>query len=90
MIDFQPLYQALDKAGAEDWVAKLAGQLERAFASQSHGDLSGWRKVVDGLPKFLPSSTDLLNAVRIGRETDLSASDRHCLRAELMKLHPWR
>jgi tRNA (mo5U34)-methyltransferase len=38
----------------------------------------------------LPSSTDLVDAVRIGGKADLSDSDRQNLLEKLKKLHPWR
>jgi tRNA (mo5U34)-methyltransferase len=90
MIDYRLLYQALDKSGGEAWARALPEQLGRAFACQAHGDLARWRQVVEELPRPLPSSTDLVDAVRIGRETDLSDSDRQSLFDELQKLHPWR
>lgn len=90
MIDYRPLYQALEKAGAEDWSLDLPARLEQAFACQAHGDLARWQRVVDELPQPSSSGVDLFNAVRIGGETDLSDSDRSFLRSELQKLHPWR
>lgn len=90
MIDYQPLYQALIKAGAEDWAQTISAQLDKAFASQAHGDLARWQQVVDELPNLPASGADLVDAVRIGCEADLSDQDRQALREQLQKLHPWR
>ncbi len=90
MIDYQALYQALAKAGAEDWAHMIPAQLDRAFSCEAHGDLARWRQVIDELPMPPSSSVDLIDAVRIGRESDLSDQNRQVLRDQLQKLHPWR
>lgn len=90
MIDYRPLYRLLDQSGGGEWVAKLPAQLEVAFAGQIHGDLARWQKAVDALPKLSPSSVELFSEMRVGCETDLSASDRQQLHAALQQLHPWR
>lgn len=90
MIDYQPLYQALVNAGAGDWAHIIPKQLERAFASQVHGDLARWQGVVDELPRPSTSSVDLVETVRIGCKEDLSDSERQALSDQLQKLHPWR
>ncbi|MDD1623069.1 MAG: DUF1698 domain-containing protein, partial [Methylococcaceae bacterium] len=79
MIDYRPLYQALVNAGAEDWSNIIPQQLERAFASQVHGDLARWQGVVDELQQPSPSSVDLVETVRIGCKEDLSDSERQAL-----------
>jgi len=90
MMQYRILCQALEELGAVDWARMLPEQWERAFAAQAHGDLAGWRKLLDELPSLSPSSADLSDAVRIGCETDLSNSERHNLQEVLRKLHPWR
>jgi len=87
---YQSLYSELEALGAGVWARKLPEQLATAFASEAHGDLSRWRKVVADLPRLSPSSIDILNGVRIGGENDLSAADRELLTMTLQKLHPWR
>ncbi|MGZ4958138.1 MAG: tRNA 5-methoxyuridine(34)/uridine 5-oxyacetic acid(34) synthase CmoB [Methylomonas sp.] len=90
MIDYQPLYQELVNAGAMDWARMIPAQLDRAFACQSHGDFARWQQVVGELPKLSPSMFDLVDAVQIGCQTDISDQDRLVLREQLQKLHPWR
>ncbi len=90
MIDYLPLYQVLENTNGKVWAGILPDLLQQAFTDESHGDLQRWRKVIDDLPKFHPSGSELLNCVRIGSEADLSDADRYDLRLELQKLHPWR
>ena len=87
---YLPLFDLLEGLGAKEWVGKLPEQLSKAFAHEAHGDLLRWRKVVDELPKFKPFEIDLVNGVRIGCESDLSAVERQSLASILQKLHPWR
>lgn len=90
MIDYQALYRFLDQLGAGDWSRQLAEQLEGVFSEQTHGDLPRWQQAVDDLPKLRPSNVDLIEAVRIGADGDLSNECRLQLRDSLKKLHPWR
>lgn len=90
MIDYQPLYEALENAGAGDWAKKLPAQLEREFAGHVHGDFARWAQVIEVLPQRVPSSRDLIEDVRVGHKDDLSESERQQLRDDLMGLHPWR
>lgn len=87
---YQGLYQTLIAAGDEAWVNRLPGQLAAAFADSSHGDLKRWQQAVDNLPQLMPSSVDLLDAVRIGRAEDVCDEVLADLRERLMQLHPWR
>ncbi len=90
MINYQPLLQALETAGASDWAKNLPMQLSRAFDENLHGDLSRWQYVVGALPNLKPSSIDLLDSVRIGVPSDLSDQARQRLIDQLKQLHPWR
>ncbi len=90
MIDYQPLFDELGRLGMGGWAKLLAGQIERAFDSQTHGDLQKWQKVIDELPCAEPSSVDLLNKVCIGWSGDLSDKAREQVFQGLMQLHPWR
>ena len=90
MIDYQFLYQTLEAVGASEWVSLLPGQLDRALANQSHGDLSRWQNVVDRLPNLTINDVDLLSQVRIGTANDLTPAVRQALYDNLMELHPWR
>lgn len=90
MIEYQPLYRALEKAGARQWVEQLSRQLKVAFDQQAHGDLARWQKVIDDLPCITPSSVDLREFVRIGTSADVSEQLRDQLRELFMALHPWR
>ncbi len=90
MLGYDDLYASLREAGDRVWVESLPGQLAKAFADSSHGDLQRWRRVVEELPRYPASSVDLIDAVRIGADSDIADVARQNLREQLMKLHPWR
>lgn len=90
MLSYDDLYASLREAGDRVWVESLPGQLAKAFADSSHGDLQRWRRAVEELPRYPASSVDLVDAVRIGADSDIADVARQNLREQLMKLHPWR
>lgn len=90
MIDYEPLYQALEEAGAVNWAEQLPEQIQTTLNQQSHGDWDRWQCVVDELPNVMPGSVDLLDSVRIGSAQDLSAELQQRLLDSLQALHPWR
>ncbi|WP_305909091.1 tRNA 5-methoxyuridine(34)/uridine 5-oxyacetic acid(34) synthase CmoB [Methylomarinum sp. Ch1-1] len=89
-MDYQPLYQALSAAGAEQWVENLPQQIKRALSSKAHGTLRQWRSLVEQMPRLSPSSRELVDDVRIGRADDISDEQRLQLEAQLKALCPWR
>ena len=91
MIDYQPLYNTLLDAKADNWVELLPGQLASAFATSKHGTLSQWQNAIENLPP-LTTAHRLLDAddVQIGHSTDLSEADLLALEQQLKTLHPWR
>jgi tRNA (mo5U34)-methyltransferase len=90
LIDYTPLYQALEDAGATSWVEQLPGQIQAVLNQQSHGDWNRWQSVVDKLPSVIPSSNELIDSVRIGSARDLSTELQQQLLDNLQALHPWR
>lgn len=90
MIDYQPLFQTLENAGAGAWAQQIAERLNLTFTDQTHGDWQRWQQVVDELPQWPASSIDLFNSVRIGNAGDIADADRQRLREALKELHPWR
>lgn len=90
MIDYNPLYQVLENAGASSWAEQLSEQAEAFLGQQSHGDWLRWQAVVDALPTVVSSSVDLIGAVRIGEAQELSAEVWQKMYEGLQKLHPWR
>lgn len=90
MMAYQALYQALVELGAEEWAQQLAGQVERAFSEQGHGDLPRWQQALEELPQLLPARRDLVDGVAIGDAADLPDELRQKMRSSLQKLHPWR
>ncbi|MDD2802466.1 MAG: tRNA 5-methoxyuridine(34)/uridine 5-oxyacetic acid(34) synthase CmoB [Methylococcales bacterium] len=91
MIDYQPLYQALLDANADDWAKLLPAQLLNALSQSRHGTLSQWQSLIADLPVF-DTSHRLLDAdtVQIGRAGDLSINTQIVLESQLKTLRPWR
>jgi tRNA (mo5U34)-methyltransferase len=91
MSDYQDLYDTLQDANADAWLALLPAQLDQAFHAAKHGDLQRWQSVIAQLPE-LTTSQRLLNAdaVQIGGSEDLSAAQQNQLEQQLRALHPWR
>jgi len=91
MIDYQPLYQALLDAKADDWANQLPEQLLNALSQSRHGTLSQWQAMLADLPTF-DTSHRLLDAdtVQIGRASDLSINSQILFESQLKTLLPWR
>lgn len=89
-MEYRVLLQALEQAGADEWVKILPDQLRQAFAFETHGDLLRWQQAVQDMPELLASSKTLQNDVTVGLATDISELERQKLSQELQKLHPWR
>ncbi len=91
MIDYQPLYDALNDAKAEAWTALLPQQLEHGFDAGKHGDLLRWQALVDSVPQWPTTQRRLdAGAVQIGAFDDLTAAEKQQLESQLKTLHPWR
>lgn len=90
MTDYQPLFQALIDAGAEDWAGDLQRRIEKAFHADWHGDLPRWQQAIEQLPVLRPSSVGLRDEVRIGCADDLGVEAGQRLIGQLKILHPWR
>ncbi len=91
MIDYQPLYNSLLEAKADNWVKVLPSQIASAFDSAKHGTLSHWQSIIESMPisKTTYRSLDA-DAVQIGQVHDLAEEDRIKLEEQLKALHPWR
>ena len=73
------------------WLARLPEQVERVWQERPHGDLTGWCKSVDALPRLSLSDYDLRSPrVRVGQASDCSDTQRQQIIERLMQLHPWR
>lgn len=90
MIDYKPLYQTLEDAGASGWAEQLPELIKAGLSQSSHGDCDRWQTVVDALPDVTPSSIDLFESVRMGISQDVSVNLRQRLFDSLQQLHPWR
>lgn len=91
MIDYEPLFQTLRDGKAAEWANRLPSQLNEAFNPSRHGNLAGWRQLIENLPTVFPSERDInTGTVTIGSGVDLSEAGQKSLEAQLMQLSPWR
>ena len=91
MIDYQPLYNSLLEAKADNWVKVLPSQIASAFDSAKHGTLSHWQSIIESMPMSNTTYRSLdADAVQIGQVHDLAEEDRIKLEEQLKALHPWR
>lgn len=91
MIDYQPLYNLLLDAKADNWVELLPQQINSAFELAKHGTLSHWQSVIEAMPPLVTTHRLLdTGALEIGQASDLSEEDRLKLENQLKELHPWR
>jgi len=73
------------------WLERLPEQIEQLWQTRPHGDLATWRDALAQLPVCDCSSIDLNTPwVRAGLPADCDDQTRQLIRAQLMRLHPWR
>lgn len=91
MIDYQPLYDALQSAKADVWADRLPQQISKAFDHTRHGYLATWQQLIDKLPEFTTNHRILdADTVEIGSANDLTELAKATLENQLKSLHPWR
>ncbi len=91
MIDYQPLYNLLLDAKADNWVKLLPQQIASAFELTKHGTLSHWQSVIESMPELATTHRLLdANVIEIGRSDDLTKEEMMNLESQLKALHPWR
>ena len=91
MIDYQPLYNLLLDAKADNWVKLLPQQIASAFELTKHGTLSHWQSVIESMPELATTHRLLdANVIEIGRSDDLTKEEMMKLESRLKALHPWR
>lgn len=88
---FNPVLNALDKDGLQDWAELLREQFRHKFDDNPHGDLGRWQDALASLPALGPANADLnTSAVTLEAPTPLSASIREQMERGLRGLMPWR
>ena len=91
MIDYQPLYNLLLDAKADNWAKLLPQQIASAFELTKHGTLSHWQSVIESMPELATTHRLLdANVIEIGRSDDLTKEEMMNLESQLKALHPWR
>lgn len=91
MIDYHPLYKALNRAKSQTWAQSIPGQLKQAFDLNSHGNASKWWDSIEQLPTETASIYDFdADEIIIGIDSDIDNATRETLLEQLMLFHPWR
>ncbi|VAX19579.1 tRNA (mo5U34)-methyltransferase [hydrothermal vent metagenome] len=88
MIEYSDFYDHIADSKLSPYLDSMRKYIDAAFVNN---DIAKWQKAIDNFPKISPSIIDLnKSAIQIGTENDCSNEERIGLKAQLMKLHPWR
>ncbi|KKO00553.1 hypothetical protein LCGC14_0126440 [marine sediment metagenome] len=91
MIDYTPLYQALEGTPLAHWLDPLPAALGRRIEeARKHGDLARWQACLDQLPALVTPAFEIHQRVAIGSANDLTDHQHAELGTALRGLHPWR
>ncbi len=83
--------EALREGPLAAWLERLPAQIDSIWRQRPHGDLPAWQDTLGRLPSISPSSISLNDPrIRAGRVEDCDDAIRQAIRAQLMRLHPWR
>jgi tRNA (mo5U34)-methyltransferase len=78
-----------DEPRLGEWVGQWPSLLEKAYASDRHGDLPRWQAILDALPPIRPEQV-VLNAPRVRITGECDPTQRQTIETRLRELHPWR
>ncbi len=88
---FKNLPEDLIDNGLGKWQETLPDQLDKIFASRSHGKMQEWQTILSSLPEINASSINLNHdKITIGQASDCDKNTKEQLIALLKQLHPWR
>ncbi|MEJ2454980.1 MAG: tRNA 5-methoxyuridine(34)/uridine 5-oxyacetic acid(34) synthase CmoB [Candidatus Thiodiazotropha sp.] len=91
MIDDRDWIESLRDTSLADSLDPLRQRVEAVWRQQPHGDLPTWQDALNKLPSPPISSISLNeDRVRAGLSGDCDDATRELIRAQLMRLHPWR
>jgi len=91
MIDYDPLYEALEGSLLRSWVRTLRPQIVQAFNRSLHGDLLRWQTILHQMPEIHSDRVSLdSDRIIIGEATDPTAEISLRLTNLLGEFHPWR
>lgn len=91
MIDFSPLYQAMERHGLGAWHQALPSQLATILSSDRNGHYQQWMRVLESLPEVTPSQLHLnRDTVIVGQRADVSDSQWSAIDSALRSFIPWR
>ncbi|HAE38509.1 MAG TPA: tRNA 5-methoxyuridine(34)/uridine 5-oxyacetic acid(34) synthase CmoB [Candidatus Riflebacteria bacterium] len=88
--DFNPFYQALNRAGLGNWQTQLSAEIERALTKRD-GNLPAWLAALAALPEISCNYCSLDKPeVTAGTALPAAAKPVSQLKETLMQLSPWR
>lgn len=87
MMDYQELIARLNNKKFSPIIDRLPENFPHGF---NHGDLPVWLEALRALPALRPLSYDLKEGVRIGEASQCSDEERAGIKAQLLRLQPWR
>ena len=91
MIEYDSLYEALNKLNARHWAQQLPQQIAAAFQHSRHGKSAEWQALVSELPIPPAIQSDLTeDIVKIGDRKELTDDAYKDLIFRLKSLIPWR
>ncbi len=90
MIDYSDFFNRISDGPLAPWAKLLPEQIAQGLDVKRHADLSRWLAAYEALPDLVTHHRHSLNAVEIGRETELSAAQHTALLTQLKNVTPWR
>lgn len=90
MIDYAPLYAAMQKTPLASWLDDLPAQIAAALADGQHGRLPEWRMLLSKLPSVNSSRINLKDGVFVGQTDEFSSATFAQMEGLLRQLQPWR
>lgn len=91
MIEFDSLFQQLNKTRLHPWIDTLKPQLDGIFKSIPHGKHEEWLSILLQLPEVTPSQSNYAtDTVTAGIKADITPQQSDDLLTLLKQLQPWR
>jgi len=89
--DRERLIELLNESRLKSIQSKIIALLDEKYANPKHGHFNDWKNIVESLPDFQSSDTNLeLDTVSIGNQDDISDEQKQLLKERLLELNPWR
>lgn len=90
MKNLTSLQARLRDTDLEDWAESLPKTIDQVLATYTHGEISGWLKMIDSLPEISVTDRELEKCVSVNSDDEISPDTLKQIAENLMQLHPWR